>query len=122
MFVAVCHVRSSPVSVEPVEKQAISDSIVAGKETVEQSVPSIQTVSASIQSISPLQHASGVSPIAPDAEKKLVRTARNDKVEFIYVTPDGEILPNQKAYAAKSKSPSRSSFLLAKANTVAIAD
>ena len=102
---AVCCVRSTPISIDPVEKTAITDSIVPGKET-EQSVPTIQTVSASIPSVSSVHQAAVVaepSPIAPETEKKLVRTARNDKIEYIYVTPDGEILPNQKTYAAKSK-------------------
>lgn len=75
-----------------------------GKEAVaEQSVPTIQTVSASIPSVLPV-HQEAAPSATPDTEKKLLRTARNDKVEYIYVTPDGEILPNQKAYAAKSKS------------------
>ena len=38
-------------------------------------------------------------------DKKLTRVARNNKVEYIYVNTDGEILPNhhQKIFAAKSK-------------------
>ena len=78
-----------------------------GKESAEPSVPStVQTVSASIQSVSPVHQqptSVAASPVVTDTEKKLVRNARNDKIEYIYVTPDGEILPNQKAYAAKSK-------------------
>lgn len=106
LFIALSYVYTSPINVplESIEKAISSDKISSTDLPKSEIVANtnVQPIDSSIQSVPQAPSVNG-EVIRSLEDKKLNRVVRNNKVEYVYLNSDGEIVQPKQNLLNKSK-------------------